>query len=338
MSSLQKITRSDHVASLMLPPGRVARVLGRLRRADVLLRIGICLLAAVCMWLITCGWRPPFGYRIGYLPDRDICASVAFSVPDPEGTERLREKKRSEVTCTYTHDDRPLKELRSALKSQVFQVLAAESAAKVDPRVWAEFLPADDAQEPNDPPSVPSEAAFPAMRTALQGDSDLTLFARAVQRTFQQFEETGLLEQLGHPPEDGSQISVKVHPLGKPDFLQLVDVKKVRIAEVTTDLKSRLAEEFRQAKLPSGEVERLADLVNNWLTKRGLGDHPHARHRSDAARIRRNTVESLCPVRIFPERQTGPGWAADYAGETGGPAARASGGAQHDDRRRQAGL
>ncbi|MHB8970466.1 MAG: HD family phosphohydrolase [Pirellulaceae bacterium] len=267
MSSLQRITRSDHVASLTLPPGRVARVFGRLRRADVLLRIGICLLAAVCMWLITCGWRPPFGYRIGYLPDRDICASVAFSVPDPEGTERLREKKRSEVTCTYVHDDRPLKELRSALKSRVFQVLAAESTAKVDTQVWAEFLPAADAQKPDEPPS---ETAFLAMRTALQGDSDLTLFARAVQRAFQQFEETGLLERLGHPPEDGSQISVKVYPLGKPDFLQLVDVKRVRIAEVTTDLKARLAEEFRQAKLPSGEVELLADLVNSWLTKRGL--------------------------------------------------------------------
>ncbi len=46
-----------------------------------------------------------------------------------------------------------------------------------------------------------------------------------------------MLERLEHPPEDGSQISVKVHPLGKPDFLQLVDVKKIRIAEVMTDLR-----------------------------------------------------------------------------------------------------
>ena len=126
MSSLQRITRSDHVASLTLPPGRVARVMGHLRQADVLLRIGICLLAAVGMWLITCGWTPPFGYRVGHLPNRDICARMAFSVPDPEGTEKLRKKTRSELTCTYTHDDRPLKELRSALKSRVFQVLAAE--------------------------------------------------------------------------------------------------------------------------------------------------------------------------------------------------------------------
>jgi hypothetical protein len=192
------------------------------------MRIGICLLAAVGMWLITGGWTPPFGYRAGYLPNRDVCANAAFSVPDPEGTEQLRKKKRSEVTCTYAHDDRPLKELRSALKSRVFQVLAADTYAAVDQQVWAEFLPAGSDSTPNDPQH---EAVFSAVHAALKEDSDLTLFARAVQRAFQQFEETGLLERLGHPLEDGSQISVKVHPLGKPDFLQLVDVKKVRIAK-----------------------------------------------------------------------------------------------------------
>ncbi|MHB8862712.1 MAG: hypothetical protein ACYC6N_09925, partial [Pirellulaceae bacterium] len=267
MSTLQRITRSDHVASLMLPPGRVARAWGHLRRGEVLLRIGICVLTAVCMWLITAGWTPPFGYRAGALPDRDICARTAFSVPDPEGTEQLRKKKRSELTCTYTHDDRALKELRSALKSRVFQVLAAPSYAQVDPEIWAEFLPPTGGGEVNDPAH---EVAFLAMHRALKEDSDLTLFTLAVQRTFQQFEETGLLERLAHPLEEGSHISVKIHSLGKPDFLQLVDVKKIRIAEVTADLKARLAEEFRQAKLPGAEVELLAEAVNNWFTNRGL--------------------------------------------------------------------
>ena len=58
---------------------------------------------------------------------------------------------------------------------------------------------------------------------------DLTLFTQALQRAFQQFEETGLLESLAHPPEDGSQISVKVHPLGRPDFLQVVEVTRIRL-------------------------------------------------------------------------------------------------------------
>ena len=137
-----------------------------------------------------------------------------------------------------------------------------------------------------------------AIHAALKEDSDLTLFARAVQRTFQQFEETGLLERLGHTLEDGSQISVKVHSLGKPDFLQLVDVKKVRIAEVTADLKARLAEEFRQAKLPSSEVELLAETGRQLADQSQVTHDAHARHGRDAARIRGHTAEGLCRVRV----------------------------------------
>ena len=127
MSSNQKITRSEHVASIALPPGRVAQVLGNLQRSDVLIRIGLCLVAALLMWLITGGWKPPFGYRAGYTPLRNIDARVAFSIPDPEGTKRLREQKRSEVMCVYRHDPRPLRELQSGLKSSLFEVLGAAS-------------------------------------------------------------------------------------------------------------------------------------------------------------------------------------------------------------------
>lgn len=270
MSTPSRITRSDHVASLALPPGRLVRTLGHLQRSEVLLRIGLCVVAAVCMWTLAAGWAPPFGFRLGQLPGRDICARVAFSVPDPEATEQQRKQKRSEMACTYVHDDRPLKELRSALKSRMFQVLAPETFEQVDPALWNEFLPKAQGEETDEQRQARCAETFARLKTALQEDPDLTLFARAVQRAFEQIEETGLLEQLAHPPEEGSQISIKVYPLGKPGFVQLVDVKKVRVAEVATELKARLAEEFAQVKLPAADAEFLAEVVNHALVRQGL--------------------------------------------------------------------
>jgi putative nucleotidyltransferase with HDIG domain len=265
MATHQKITRSDHVASLALPPGRFARVFGKLHRTDVLIRIGLCLLAVVCMWAITAGWAPPFGYRTGYTPPRDINARIAFTVPDPEGTRRLREQKRSEVTCVYVHDNQPLKELRSALKSRLFLVLAANSFDDLEAGVWKEFGSGNEQLEVAD-----EKVGFANLRAALAADSDLTQLAQAVERAFQQFENTGLIDSLGHPPEEGSQISIEVHPVGKPGFRQSVDVRDVRIAEVTTDLKERLTREFKLVELPAEHVDILAQLTGNWFENQGF--------------------------------------------------------------------
>ncbi len=265
MSSNQKITRSDHVASIALPPGQVARVLGKLQRRDVLIRIGLCLIAALLMWLLTAGWKPPFGYRAGYIPLRNIDARVDFSVPDPEGTKRLRELKRSEVTCIYWHDPNPLRELQSGLKSALFAVLGAAAYDDLDKKTWQPFLSLEDkTPEPDD------KAFFARVRAALAEDNDLTQFARAVKRAFQPFEENGLLKKLEHLPEAGSQIQIKVYTVGAPDQLKQVEVANVRIAEVTDDLQRRLREEFGKAGFAAEHVDDLAALAFHWCVNQGL--------------------------------------------------------------------
>jgi len=134
--------------------------LGSLYRTDVLLRLGICLIAVLCMWVITGGWAPPFSYRLGRVPSRDVCASVAFSVPNPEGTEKERKQQRREIRCTYVNDPGRLKELRSALEGVVLQVHEAESVESLNPKVWNEFLPKGDGAAPAGPTSVQSTVAF----------------------------------------------------------------------------------------------------------------------------------------------------------------------------------
>ena len=48
-TSGQKRTRSERVAALELPPSGWERALASLRRRDVLLRIGLCLLTALVL-------------------------------------------------------------------------------------------------------------------------------------------------------------------------------------------------------------------------------------------------------------------------------------------------
>ncbi len=265
MSSNQKITRSDHVASIALPPGQVARVLGNLQRGDVLIRIGLCLIAALLMWLLTGGWKPPFGYRAGYIPIRNIDARVDFSVRDPEGTKRLRELKRSEVMCVYSNDPKLLREMQSGLKSALFTVLGAASYDELDKETWQPFLSMEDKD-----PKPDDKAFFARARAALAEDTDLTQFARAVKNAFQPFEESGLIKKLEHLPAAGSQIWIQVYPVGEPNQFKRVEVKHVRIAEVTDELRRRLRDEFGKAGFAAEHVEDLAALAFHWCINQGL--------------------------------------------------------------------
>jgi hypothetical protein len=82
-----KRKQGDRVAGFALPPGQLARTFDALRRSDVLARIGLCAGLALLLWLITAGWAPPFAYRPGFIPPRNIYARVKFERVDAIATE-----------------------------------------------------------------------------------------------------------------------------------------------------------------------------------------------------------------------------------------------------------
>ena len=84
----QKRTRSERVAALELPPGKWGRAWADLRRRDVLVRIGLCVLTAVVLCVVIDGRHPPFGYTTGYAPSRDVTARVPFEVSSLVGVEQ----------------------------------------------------------------------------------------------------------------------------------------------------------------------------------------------------------------------------------------------------------
>ena len=278
----QKRQLLDRTSSFSLPPSPWAQMLDYVQHVSVLLRIGACLLAAIMMWWLTSGWTGSFPFRRGYIPDRDIVASVQFAVRDTEATRRQREQARRETLCVYSHDRQQLEELRKALEDKFFQVVGADSFESLDKNVWKEFFLAGEPekQEPAEE-NQPGEAAaifegmseeevFNALKESFSGNMKLTSFQLAIERGFQRVEEDGLLESLGHPLEDGSQIAILVHPRGNPRLVHQVEVEDVRIGQVAGALRRRVSEEIKRLTITEQEASYVAVLVNRWLEHQRL--------------------------------------------------------------------
>lgn len=137
-----------------------------MRRGDVLLRLGICVLAIVAMWAIVRGWHPPFGYRTNYTPPRSLTARVDFQQPDNEKTRRLREEAERAVTPIFVNNAAPLVKLRAELRDRLNELANAESLDKVKTGLWSEF-------EPQKPAADKSPAPVPA--PTLRGLGELSL-------------------------------------------------------------------------------------------------------------------------------------------------------------------
>jgi cyclic-di-AMP phosphodiesterase PgpH len=78
-------TRSDRAASLKFRPGTLALVWRLLHRRQVWAQVGLCALMILLLLLVTRSGTPPFAYRSGHLPDRDLLARMSFSVVTERG-------------------------------------------------------------------------------------------------------------------------------------------------------------------------------------------------------------------------------------------------------------
>ncbi len=133
-SSTTKRRRS----ALILPRGKLAQLLDLVRRRDVLTRIGLCALAAVVMWAVTGAWSPPFRYRGGFIPSRDIVARTDFDSrdygsPDPaQSTKRYAKGDKlvdANVPLTENHIDLLMQEHRELVRQMSVLRLVAHSMA-----------------------------------------------------------------------------------------------------------------------------------------------------------------------------------------------------------------
>ena len=253
----QKKTRSERVAALELPPKRWERALVSLGRRDVLLRIGVGVLAACVLCLVVCAWNPPLSYRIGYTPSRDIVARSSFRVVDQEATDAARERARWQIRYVYAQDPEPLVRLRASLRNKIIEVMAADTYDELQPGVWADFEP------PAEKDSQPSQEArrqhFQKFHDALVGDADLAKFEKDLAAALAPFEEKGLLVKLPQEPGQGNQEEIVVYPLDRPDAR-----KVVKVSDVLVGKGAPLRDSLRK-HLGSPDV---ADPVFEWMRRR----------------------------------------------------------------------
>jgi hypothetical protein len=257
-SGNQKRTRSERVAALELPPGSLERALDYLKRGEVLVRLGLCLLAVVALWLVTLSWSVPLEYHRNFTPPRNVVAKVPFKKADPEKTREARALAASTVTYVYDRDKELLVQLRAALQNRATQLAGAKSLAELDKKVWAEFFPPPNSGAPQLTPEE-QQQRFDLFHGALATSEALDKLQLAVAEVFAPHEQRGLMAKLPQEHDEGNQQEIVVVPKGHVDQRQVVKVADVLIGEADW-LKNGLAE-----RLDSPEA---AARIFTWLRNR----------------------------------------------------------------------
>lgn len=262
-----KRTRTERVQSLGKQPGGVKHWLGRASDLDMLIRLGIAAGAAILMLIFCQTWKPPFAYRAGQIPAREIVARATFQVPDEAKTQVARAKRRGDVITFYRNDVGPLDNLRAELKDALFLVLSAasfEEMTDAERETFVELARSARFSEKLGPDTEPPsrEEQFQALQATLADDPKLEELDKAVRADLRPFYETGLLKSLKLGFEEGNQRIIRVYPANRPQDVTQQEVSKVRIPQVRLDL----GDAFRAFGHDDNKTTQIAAaIIEGWL-------------------------------------------------------------------------
>lgn len=233
--------------------------------------------------LVVCQvWQPPFSYRNGYVPPRDMIARVTFQVPDETKTRILQDQRRRETIVFYRNSSQSLSQLREALRDQLFLVLSAPSLGQLSNEgrdAWADFFIGDETAGPDES----ALARFAALKATFANDPELKRLDEAVKLALLPHMEHGLLLSLSHSIDHGNQAAINVYtvpelPSATSAELEVatekavekaveVEVDRVRIATASIELVERLKREVNQ-RFKGEEAPVAADMIARWLADR----------------------------------------------------------------------
>ncbi len=109
----------------------------------------------------------------------------------------------------------------------------------------------------------PAEQELQRFRGRIDTKEKLLLFEKGIDLAFQELEATGVLEQIQHAFDEGSQNEIDVHPLGNPAETARVQVPQVLLVEAKARLRTRLTEELGEGPF--------VDRIVAWLEPRLSG-------------------------------------------------------------------
>ena len=283
-SASKKRTSQERIESLGIPKPRFVQWWQRSDKADWAIRVSMAIAAALALLVLCQTWKPPFAYRTGDIPPRDIITRVDFNQEDTAATEAARLQKRREVPARYRNRTKPLGQLRSALKSQLVLVVGAESFDSLQKNeaelaAFKEFdeasraaQPVGNEKAPDQSSQLTQEQTFSLLKEVLTDDKELKKVDAAVTILFQNEFEHGLLKALQHSPEQGSQQQIAVFESGQPNDVQYVQVDEVQIGLVESRVDAYLAEPFR-VQFDGGssspeDVRKVARMIAGWIVRK----------------------------------------------------------------------
>ena len=258
--------RQERIESLGIPKPRLIQWWQRSKKSDWALRVGIALLAAAALLVFCQTWIPPFAYRVGAIPARDLVTRVTFEVVDKAETEAVRIQRRREAMTMYRNRPQVLTQLRSALKNQLFLALGADSYADLqddEKDAFRQFYKVD----PETENPEPAADVFQKFKSVLKDDPDLAKVDKAVDVAMKDIRDFGLLRGLQHTDQQGNQEFIQVFQRGNPEEARFVATGKVQVAQVGPKLTKDLKDQFRTLS-EGDDAQIVAKMIGAWIEER----------------------------------------------------------------------
>ena len=158
----------------------------------------MCAVAAMFLWAFTRGWDPPFSYRLGDVPQRNIDRPrrlrAARSATRPN---KARDEARKLAIAEYDQDPEPLVQLRG-------QAARTTSASCWRPRRWPRSTRRCGSSSsrtlaagtPDPTPEEQRGSSSERFREAFAAEKALDAFTSKLAEAMAPFEQQGLLEGL----------------------------------------------------------------------------------------------------------------------------------------------
>ena len=253
----------------------------------------LCLLAAAIMWGITFGWMPPFSYRIGMIPERDIVAAIAFQVEDPVETKTLQRRAVAEAVCVYDHDPHTVMDQLLLLQQAIAAVGRSASFEDLDQADWrslyhdlvsneqneetADDLETDAANNGSSTVVTMSEQqeqqAYDQLKLLLSSDQGQSSFDAVLALIFEPWIANGVLLELEHGLDEGSQHMVQVltqAQAGEKPNLELHSLAVLHRDSILAGLSGHIAKALEEGMFAQEDIPVVQEMLLTWIRGNGL--------------------------------------------------------------------
>ena len=240
-----------------------------LRDRDILLRLGMCLIAIIGLLVVLQGWRAPFAYRVGQYSEHGIAARTDFQELNAEETNRKKDEAERNVPLIFLHDPQSLSSLPDQLRADLGKVAAAESVERLrESKDGLETLVAFGLTRPGER-KVPSAQREANAIYGLKTDEEIQARFQALHNDL----TTAGMESAQQRIDDiAGDFARFIAPLSR---LGIVDPEEVRDERITSNRMVRVVSPtggtptverlWSQVRLPE-QLNDAGDLGKTWLS------------------------------------------------------------------------